>query len=52
MKKIGCLFVWLLSACLNAEAQSAKGPYLFAYFKDNGMVIKDLKHRIDWAWEE
>lgn len=23
-----------------------------AYFKANGMVIKDLKHRIDWAWEE
>ncbi|MGL4630557.1 MAG: cysteine--tRNA ligase [Leadbetterella sp.] len=23
-----------------------------AYFKSNGMVIKDLKHRIDWAWEE
>jgi cysteinyl-tRNA synthetase len=22
------------------------------YFKENGMVIKDLKHRIDWAWEE
>jgi cysteinyl-tRNA synthetase len=22
------------------------------YFKDNGMVIRDLKHRIDWAWEE
>lgn len=23
-----------------------------AYFKQNGMVIKELKHRIDWAWEE
>lgn len=23
-----------------------------AYFKANGMVIKDMKHRIDWAWEE
>ena len=23
-----------------------------AYFKKNSMVIKDLKHRIDWAWEE
>jgi cysteinyl-tRNA synthetase len=23
-----------------------------AYFKANSMVIKDLKHRIDWAWEE
>jgi cysteinyl-tRNA synthetase len=22
------------------------------YFKSNAMVIKDLKHRIDWAWEE
>lgn len=22
------------------------------YFKANAMVIKDLKHRIDWAWEE
>ncbi|MFT6881104.1 MAG: cysteinyl-tRNA synthetase, partial [Arcticibacterium sp.] len=23
-----------------------------AYFKDNDMVIKDLKHTIDWAWIE
>lgn len=23
-----------------------------AYFKANGMAIKDMKHRIDWAWEE
>ena len=23
-----------------------------AYFKSNGMAIKDMKHRIDWAWEE
>lgn len=23
-----------------------------SYFKANGMVIRDLKHRIDWAWEE
>jgi cysteinyl-tRNA synthetase len=22
------------------------------YFKANGMAIKDMKHRIDWAWEE
>lgn len=22
------------------------------YFKANGMTIKDMKHRIDWAWEE
>lgn len=22
------------------------------YFKENGMVIKDMKHGIDWAWEE
>lgn len=22
------------------------------YFKDNNMVIKDLKHKIDWAWDE
>lgn len=22
------------------------------YFKSNGMTIKDMKHRIDWAWEE
>ena len=23
-----------------------------AYFKENGMVIRDMKHGIDWAWEE
>jgi cysteinyl-tRNA synthetase len=23
-----------------------------AYFKANNMVIKDLKHCIDWAWDE
>ena len=23
-----------------------------SYFKANGMSIKDMKHRIDWAWEE
>lgn len=23
-----------------------------AYFQANNMVIKDLKHRIDWAWDE
>ncbi|WP_367916061.1 cysteine--tRNA ligase [Leadbetterella sp. DM7] len=23
-----------------------------AYFKANQMVIKDMKHKIDWAWEE
>jgi cysteinyl-tRNA synthetase len=23
-----------------------------AYFKENNMVIKDLKHKIDWAWDE
>ncbi|MFT6202786.1 MAG: cysteinyl-tRNA synthetase [Spirosomataceae bacterium] len=23
-----------------------------AYFKDNNMVIKDMKHKIDWAWDE
>jgi cysteinyl-tRNA synthetase len=23
-----------------------------AYFKTNNMIIKDLKHRIDWAWDE
>lgn len=22
------------------------------YFKANGMAIKDMKHRIDWTWEE
>ena len=22
------------------------------YFKANGMTIKDMKHKIDWAWEE
>ncbi|WP_412465617.1 glycoside hydrolase family 43 protein [Pedobacter sp. KLB.chiD] len=36
MKKSICLFICFLSAYLNAEAQSNKGPYLFAYFKDNG----------------
>jgi cysteinyl-tRNA synthetase len=32
--------------------QYDKVDQIRAYFKDNGMVIKDLKHRIDWAWEE
>ncbi|MFC1224576.1 glycoside hydrolase family 43 protein [Pedobacter sp. BG31] len=52
MKKIGCLFVWLLSACLNAEAQSAKGPYLFAYFKDNGQDGLHLAYSNDaYKWK-
>jgi len=51
MKKLGCLFVWLLSACLNAEAQSAKGPYLFAYFKDNGQDGLHLAYSNDaYKW--
>lgn len=32
--------------------QFDKVDQIRAYFKGNGMVIKDLKHRIDWAWEE
>ncbi|KPM48843.1 cysteine--tRNA ligase [Jiulongibacter sediminis] len=35
-----------------ANRQFDKIDQIRAYFKDNGMVIKDLKHRIDWAWEE
>ncbi|MGR3811701.1 cysteine--tRNA ligase [Jiulongibacter sp. NS-SX5] len=35
-----------------ANRQFDKVDQIRAYFKDNGMVIKDLKHRIDWAWEE
>lgn len=22
------------------------------YFKENGMAVRDMKHKIDWAWEE
>ncbi|WP_341228148.1 cysteine--tRNA ligase [uncultured Arcticibacterium sp.] len=35
-----------------ANRQFDKVDQIRAYFKENGMVIKDLKHRIDWAWEE
>lgn len=36
MKKRIYLFIILLSACFNAQAQSKKEVYLFAYFKGNG----------------
>lgn len=35
-----------------ANRQFEKVDQIRTYFKDSGMVIKDLKHRIDWAWEE
>lgn len=35
-----------------ANQQYDKIDQIRAYFKNNAMVIKDLKHRIDWAWEE
>lgn len=35
-----------------ANQQYDKIDQIRAYFKENSMVIKDLKHRIDWAWEE
>ncbi len=35
-----------------ANRQFDKVDQIRAFFKENGMVIKDLKHRVDWAWEE
>lgn len=32
--------------------QYDKVDQIRAYFKANAMVIKDMKHKIDWAWEE
>ncbi len=35
-----------------ASQQYDKVDEIRSYFKANGMSIKDMKHRIDWAWEE
>jgi cysteinyl-tRNA synthetase len=35
-----------------ANQQYDKVDEIRTYFKANGMAIKDMKHRIDWAWEE
>ena len=35
-----------------AAQQYDKIDQIRTFFKSNGMVVKDLKHRIDWAWEE
>ena len=35
-----------------AAQQYDKVDEIRAYFKENGMAIRDMKHRIDWAWEE
>lgn len=35
-----------------AAQQYDKVDEIRSYFKANGMSIKDMKHRIDWAWEE
>lgn len=35
-----------------ANQQYDKVDEIRAYFKDNQMVIKDMRHKIDWAWEE
>lgn len=35
-----------------AAQQYDKVDDIRTYFKSNRMVIKDMKHRIDWAWEE
>ncbi len=35
-----------------ANQQYDKIDEIRSYFKANGMSIKDMKHRIDWAWEE
>lgn len=35
-----------------ANQQYEKVDEIRAYFKANGMSIKDMKHRIDWAYEE
>jgi cysteinyl-tRNA synthetase len=48
----------VLSGMLNlyreykAAQQYEKVDEIRSYFKANGMSIKDMKHRIDWAWEE
>ncbi|MFN8353900.1 MAG: cysteine--tRNA ligase [Spirosomataceae bacterium] len=35
-----------------ANQQYDKVDEIRSYFKSNGLVIKDMKHRIDWAYEE
>lgn len=35
-----------------ANQQYDKVDQVRAYFKSQGLVIKDMKHRIDWAYEE
>lgn len=35
-----------------ANQQYDKVDEVRAYFKGNQMTIKDMKHKIDWAWEE
>ena len=35
-----------------ANQQYDKVDVIRAYFKANQMQIKDMKHKIDWAWEE
>ncbi len=35
-----------------AAQQYDKVDEIRSYFKANRMVIKDMKHKIDWAWEE
>ncbi len=35
-----------------ANQQYDKVDEIRAYFKTNSMTIKDMKHKIDWAWEE
>ena len=35
-----------------ANQQYDKVDQIRAYFKANSMTIKDMKHKIDWAWEE
>lgn len=35
-----------------AAQQYDKVDEIRSYFKANHMVIKDMKHKIDWAWEE
>jgi cysteinyl-tRNA synthetase len=35
-----------------AKQEYDKVDEIRTYFKANGMSIKDMKHKIDWAWEE
>ena len=35
-----------------AKQEYEKVDQIRTYFKANGMTIKDMKHKIDWAWEE